>query len=202
MAEKSKESLFSFKRSDINSQIDETKKLIKLCDLYEQQIRFPNYSRLELHLNAVESWKFYYQMNIFDLKLTDLSIIVFNYSKIPFLSFSYIQCPYIVDEEGEIDWDSEPEEPLLLRYDLDEFAYNEYIHPASHLHIGDNNIRFGLKRILNPISFTLLVIRQIYPNTWKIFLTKCDEKSFFHIRKNLFLIPESLYNFERELYLE
>jgi hypothetical protein len=54
-----------------------------------------------------------------------------------------------------------------IRYDYKAADYREGIHPASHLHFGfANQIRVGTRRIMNPISFALFVVRQCYPQAW------------------------------------
>jgi hypothetical protein len=55
-----------------------------------------------------------------------------------------------------------------IRYDYKATDYTEGLHPASHVHFGfANEIRIGTRRIMNPISFVLLLIRQRYPDHWK-----------------------------------
>jgi hypothetical protein len=55
-----------------------------------------------------------------------------------------------------------------IRYEYNEDQYTPGVHPASHLHIGINNdIRMACRRLLTPLSFVLLVLRQGYPKTWK-----------------------------------
>jgi hypothetical protein len=54
-----------------------------------------------------------------------------------------------------------------IRYDYAANAYMPGRHPASHVHFGFNNhIRVATKRVLKPLSFVLLVIRQRYPVEW------------------------------------
>lgn len=55
----------------------------------------------------------------------------------------------------------------LLRYENAPNQYREFNHPCSHFHIGhhDNN-RWPIQRILTPAAFTMLVVRQFYPDYW------------------------------------
>lgn len=54
-----------------------------------------------------------------------------------------------------------------LRYEFSPKQYVEGVHPASHLHVGiSNEFRFACRRILNPMSFIMLVLRQAYPDIW------------------------------------
>ncbi len=58
-----------------------------------------------------------------------------------------------------------------LRYDHSPGLYTEGSHPCSHLHVGHGTeIRVGTHRVLNPMSFTLLVLRQVYTWRWETFI--------------------------------
>jgi hypothetical protein len=58
-----------------------------------------------------------------------------------------------------------------IRYDYKASDYREGVHPASHVHFGfANEIRVATHRVMNPVSFALLVIRQCYPKTWEALL--------------------------------
>ena len=58
-----------------------------------------------------------------------------------------------------------------LRYDYKATDYKEGIHPASHVHFGfSNDIRVGTRKVMNPVSFVLFVIRQRYPDHWVKYL--------------------------------
>jgi hypothetical protein len=52
-----------------------------------------------------------------------------------------------------------------LRYDYEPERYRCGVHPAAHVHFGlANEIRLCSKRIMNPVSFTLFVIRRTRGN--------------------------------------
>jgi hypothetical protein len=58
-----------------------------------------------------------------------------------------------------------------IRYDYKASDYREGVHPASHVHFGfANEVRVGTRRILNPVSFVLLIVRQRYPRAWETVL--------------------------------
>lgn len=59
-----------------------------------------------------------------------------------------------------------------IRYDFTPQFYATGLHPASHFHFGENNeIRVGTKKVIEPLSFTLFICRQVYPTYW----AKCLE---------------------------
>jgi hypothetical protein len=143
-----------------------------------------------------EIWAICYQNNYFDFQLYDNSLMHFRAESFrPLqLSYTYYECFYVcysyeeflmesnltfreVQDELKADY----EEYLTtcdlknavtpIRYDFDCNQYREGIHPASHMHFGPmNQIRIGARKILNPISFVLFIIRQIYPLRWQEFL--------------------------------
>jgi hypothetical protein len=56
-----------------------------------------------------------------------------------------------------------------IRYDCKASDYKEGRHPASHVHFGfGNEIRVGTRRVMNPISFILMIVRQCYPDRWEL----------------------------------
>jgi hypothetical protein len=62
-----------------------------------------------------------------------------------------------------------------MRYDYKSSDYRPGAHPASHVHFGfANQIRVGTKKVMNPVSFTLFVIRQRYPACWERWLSGAD----------------------------
>lgn len=74
-----------------------------------------------------------------------------------------------------------------LRYDYKATDYKEGSHPASHVHFGfRNDIRVATQRIMNPVSFTLFVIRQRWPDAWRKFLVLADcEKLCRNVRQEI-----------------
>ena len=142
----------------------------------------------------IEIWKFAYDLRIYDFKLVDGSLLQLTVKSFdPLLvNYSFLECPYekiFSIEEFSVQiqtTDSSTDDFELLRaydyyleslgmkesvapirYDYDPDSYMEGRHPASHLHIGrKNDIRIGSKKILNPLSFTCFIIRQMYPEEW------------------------------------
>ena len=58
-----------------------------------------------------------------------------------------------------------------MRYDYKPTDYRAGVHPASHVHVGfANEVRIATERVMNPMSFTLLIIRQHYPRNWESLL--------------------------------
>jgi hypothetical protein len=87
-----------------------------------------------------------------------------------------------------------------IRYDYNESLYSPGIHPVSHMHIGLNNeIRIGLRRVLTPLSFTLFIIRQCYPNKWKnIHSSQHIEGWCRQIRESLEMVSENFWQMHDE----
>jgi len=57
-----------------------------------------------------------------------------------------------------------------LRFDYKAEDYRPGIHPAAHMHFGfANQIRVGTRRVMNPLSFVLFILRQRYPDNWVAF---------------------------------
>lgn len=64
-----------------------------------------------------------------------------------------------------------------MRYDYAPKDYRSGVHPASHLHFGfENEIRVATKRIMKPLSFALLTVRQRYPKKWLELLAMDDDR--------------------------
>jgi len=61
-----------------------------------------------------------------------------------------------------------------IRFEYSTDQYRELAHPAAHLHIGRHEEnRWALARPLDPLTFTMSVIRLYYPSAW-------NRKSSFH----------------------
>ena len=92
-----------------------------------------------------------------------------------------------------------------IRYDYNESFYTPGVHPVSHMHIGINNdIRISLRRVMTPITFTLFIIRQCFPDKWKLIHNSQQIEGWCrHVRENLEAVNEDYWHpqDERELYL-
>ena len=82
-----------------------------------------------------------------------------------------------------------------IRYDYKATDYREGIHPASHVHFGfANEIRIGTRRIMNPISFVLLLIRQRYPKHWeKVLAVKTNHILCRNVRDKIDKVDEAYW---------
>jgi hypothetical protein len=87
-----------------------------------------------------------------------------------------------------------------MRYDYVAAHYKCRIHPASHMHFGFlNQIRIGTRRIMNPISFALFVIRQRYPANWvRLLATRWGKTWCRNIREHLALVHANYWSPEDE----
>ena len=83
-----------------------------------------------------------------------------------------------------------------LRYEFSPRDYTEGVHPASHLHVGiSNEIRFACRRMLNPMSFVLLVMRQAYPELWLQHLRNLiASEHAIHVRERLPIVSAEHWN--------
>ncbi len=88
-----------------------------------------------------------------------------------------------------------------LRYDCKASDYRPGIHPASHVHFGfATDIRVGTRRVLNPLSFVLFVLRQRYPSAWSELGKEADFRVWCrNVRENLDLIAPRYWDSPDEL---
>ncbi len=82
-----------------------------------------------------------------------------------------------------------------IRYDYNALYYREGIHPASHMHFGfGNQIRVGTQKILNPISFLLIILRQRYPRAWEIVLKHPNAETWCrNFRRNISKVDKAYW---------
>jgi hypothetical protein len=145
------------------------------------------------NLSYIEEWEFCITNQLFDIRLNDHALFQFRLDSINPInhSFSYYEAPkaalsvddYIrenlyesasrydpdIQQLFEEYWLDLPVKKTVtpIRYDCNEQIYTAGSHPRSHVHFGyRNNIRVGTARILNPVCFTLFIIRQCYPAIW------------------------------------
>jgi hypothetical protein len=146
-------------------------------------------------LSYLEQWRQLLANGWYSYRLEDHSLLLFLDG--PSFSFSYIECPvpalsirdfaaglgvggggreaYSSDVQMEyelyLDTLEEKSHVTPMRLDHDPVGFDELSHPLSHIHIGlDNQIRIGTSRIWSPTSFVLFVLRQRYPDNWRILL--------------------------------
>lgn len=141
-----------------------------------------------------ENWRTLLANSWLDFVLVDGSLLQFRYEirrGVEQPSFTFLHCPYEMlsyeqflveimntsyaevrdsqwhQYEQYADMASPRPFPTPLRYDFDPGAYRPGRHPASHIHVGiDNQVRFGVMKVMSPFSFTSLVLRQVYPDAW------------------------------------
>lgn len=155
--------------------------------------RYPdNPGALFRRMTYHHTWEMCFAKMFYDFQLFDNSLIQFRIvnGATPSYNYSYYECPYSsmtyneflgtldasYDESGdEFRQDYEAylsscdlkDAVTPIRYDYNPGQYVEGRHPASHLHLGFfSNIRLSTKKILKPLSFLLLIIRQCYPEVW------------------------------------
>jgi hypothetical protein len=90
-----------------------------------------------------------------------------------------------------------------IRYDYSASDYHEGVHPASHVHFGfANEIRVGTRRVMNPISFVLLLVRQRYPRQWATVLT-IEERRIWcrNVRDDIDKVDQAYWKEQDELEL-
>ena len=188
----------------IRAQVNDAAKLLKNLKLLEEQRAWVTYPsdmpsrarKLAYH----EEYALYAASGHYDLRLTDGSLLQFR-DDLPDddISYSYLQAPYsvptyeqFVSETLEMDVADVGDELLddyqlaidtarlreavtPLRYDYSPKLYEAGVHPASHLHVArGNEIRLSARRLMMPLSFVLFILRQLYPDQWRVFL-KRDE---------------------------
>lgn len=184
---------------------------------------YKNYGSSDfIGLTYLESWEKCLRNQLYDFQLTDNSLIQFRVDSFSPLkvSYSYYECPYqcltyaefvasemnldinivrdgLSKEYGDYLNECEIKDTVTpFRYDFDPDSYGEGRHPASHIHFGHgSNIRISTRKVLKPLSFLLLVIRQVYPVYWMVLL---EDSNFpvwcSNIRVNLTDVHSAYWN--------
>ncbi|MDQ8020856.1 MAG: DUF2290 domain-containing protein [Moraxellaceae bacterium] len=154
-------------------------------------------------LSYFDQWKACIENSWYNVKLEDHSLFIFDEANGP--SYSFLHTPISVESfrsylsrrgrpfttRNKSEFLEEYELAVAtanirthvtpLRYDVDTSAYMKGRHPKAHLHIGlDNNIRLALRREMTPLSFSLFVMRQTYPDCWVSLLDRFDRP---HLRR-------------------
>ncbi|MDP5239650.1 DUF2290 domain-containing protein [Uliginosibacterium sp. 31-16] len=149
-------------------------------------------------LSYFDQWKACIENSWYNVRLEDHSLFVFNDSGEP--SYSYIQAPVVAEtfrgflNRQGFDYSQRNRSEFLddyelelgtagvrlnvtpFRYDVDGGSYMQGRHPKAHLHIGlDNQVRLALRREMTPLSFSLFVMRQAYPDCWSKLMEKSDQ---------------------------
>ena len=82
-----------------------------------------------------------------------------------------------------------------IRFDQDPVGYRAGIHPLAHVHVGlDNQVRLGVRRQLSVESFTLFVMRHMYPACWERLLDGMDNSNLERVvRASLQAVPDDCW---------
>lgn len=180
------------------AQLNEIEKILKSLSLIKERNLYPRYNNYDASFfrkkTYVEYWNHCYVDKVYDFFLTNDSMLQFRFNHPLDINYVFLDCPYhkaltfeeFVDHSDEYDdisiirdydyyiaeFPKLKETVTPIRYDFKPEIYIEGRHPAAHFHFGHGNeIRVGTKKILLPISFLLLLIRQCFPKSWAIFLS-------------------------------
>lgn len=185
-----------------SAQLNKLEDYLKKLGLLESRNSFPN---SDFSIGAVRGlqycdvWKKHINNQWYDIRLDDNSLLYF-YRDRNGVSFSYLGCPYVCEPfriykakqefvdyedsfiqelyEDELNSSVIKPNPDYFRYDYEESSYKPGKHPVSHLHCGlMENVRFGVVKELDIMSFSALVLRQVYIQEWE---TVLEDELFFH----------------------
>ena len=209
------------------AQVNKAEKILKELELHGERIYSPLYNQYEASFfrgkNYLEIWRSCFDKQLYDLKLSDDSLVQFRANSFAPLdiSYLYLECPLrnFVPFERFIELQVVPEEEKDLfalqreydyyiatleredavtpiRYDYNPELYEEGRHPASHVHFGHSSeIRLGAKKVLRPLSFLFFVIRQCYPDIWVQFIQKDSADHLCrNVREHLDDVAEKCWN--------
>ncbi len=80
----------------------------------------------------------------------------------------------------------------LIRYENAPGQHKGLAHPCSHFHIGHHgDNRWALNRILTPVAFTLLVLKQYYGNEWRI-LGEAEDDEYGNVFESMLINEKQL----------
>ena len=174
--------------------LDTVREILEAAKLFRAAEHFPRWDTFTVadvrDKSYSEEWNYYVERNLFNFQLMDLSLLQFKWRVLDgerCASFSWVEFPFLVPTLEEFTRENnlaaedaptyyenfvmdDPEvkqSPVPIRYDYAPDEYSPGRHPASHLHLGvDSEIRIGTKKRFSAVTFTLLVIRQVYPERW------------------------------------
>jgi len=196
------------------TQINECNAILKQLDMVSEYIPSPSYPpsprAFFKGMLYKDVWRACLRHRYYHFQLSDNSLFYFEYNNSDEVSLSYYDFPYAastykeflreygynyseVGDELREDYDDYVTTCLLkeslcsMRYDVCYTEYDEARHPISHLHIGHaNNIRIRTEKIMGPLPFLFLVLRQNYPHDWKNYVkSKQPERVLNAIREKL-----------------
>ena len=192
------------------AQVNAVKKILQKADLYRDQNQYSQYLNFKLSdfksLKFIDAYEKVLNERFYDYELKDNSLLQYIYYTDSNYSYCYISSPFSEETELNDRFTGSynlKENFLIIRYDYQPSNYKMFCHPCAHIHFSTGNqIRIGIKKLLNPISFVLFILRQCYPEEWLDFIEKNkDEKIYNNIRDGLDDIPNEIFNNEKELVL-
>jgi hypothetical protein len=209
--------------------IEKLLKKLHLFDARNEWVKYSSdIPGLVRDLTYVDEYRHYLNSQIYDFGLVDRSLLQFKHHSDDDVSYCYYQVPvdaptyqdFLASEVGidpslvESVGESFYEEYELavdtarlrksitpIRYDYTPKLYEHGVHPAAHIHIGSgNDIRLSARRLMEPMSFVLFVVRQMYPESWRLFLEMKDapvicravREDIPHVREEYFQLFDSL----------
>lgn len=133
-----------------------------------------------------------YSSGEYTFQLFDNSLLQFSYNKDPLvLGYSFIPFPFefpsYIDyllinnfeyeevgdqlmeeyEQNASSFSTAKEHINIIRYDYSEKEYSDSVHSISHIHVGFENIRISSEKILDPMTFFIFILKQVYIEIWK-----------------------------------
>lgn len=165
-------------------------------------------------LEYLDQWRRAIEERWFHVRLEDHSLFLFN--DVPGApTFSFLHAPIVVETMREflaargLDYNQRNREEhsevyqlaletavlrkhvCPIRFDFDPVGYRAGVHPLAHVHIGlDNQVRLSARRQFSVESFTLFVMRHMYPSSWEKLLGGMDNPRLERIvRASLKAVP-------------
>lgn len=190
---------------ELNLLLPVMKKILSKSNLLLESPKYPSmkssvWKDLENYKNL---WKDHYRNRTYHFRLIDHSLLRFIFMDKK-KTYEYLNCPYRIKENFLEDEEPIETLPTPIRYDYEPLNFNPMTHPVAHIHIGlENPIRIGTNCVLNPLSFLLFCLRQMYPNYWENILKNENFKTHRkHIRKKIPIIKsEHKEAFKREHFI-
>jgi hypothetical protein len=211
-----------------SSSVSQIAPILREVDLrFEVGSHMPPVASVVRPLTYIDQWRTIINRGWYSYKLEDHSIFVF--SEGGSATYSFLPCPLDVQSlrdfskavgvEGAAIYASENqseyevylstarmlEHVTPVRFDFAPSGFNHECHPIGHLHIGMNSsMRLGTERRWNPLAFFLFVLRQYYPDRWRVLLSKPSARALpRRVRQGLALHEDEFLKpiFTRECFL-
>lgn len=151
-------------------------------------------------LPYLERWRLALVNRWYHVRMQDHSLFLFSEGLAP--SYSFLHCPIEVPSfadylvmikepdtpqtrrlfeakyEQVFDTSMERRHVTPIRFDYDPNSYRAGVHPVAHVHIGmENQVRLCANK-MSAVSFTLFVMRQMYPRSWERLLGRSGRHNF------------------------